>query len=48
MESYKGIFIDEDTAAKSGKAIAYVPSEDGTYMKYAIIPSAHFEPKQKE
>lgn len=29
MESYKGIFIDEDTAAKSGKAIAYVPSEDG-------------------
>ena len=25
----KGIFIDEDTAAKSGKAIAYVPSEDG-------------------
>ena len=29
MESYKGIFIDEDTAAKSGKAIAYVPSDDG-------------------
>lgn len=29
MESYKGIYIDEDTALKSGKAIAYVPSEDG-------------------
>ena len=27
MESYKGIFIDEDTAAKTTKAIAYVPSE---------------------
>ena len=29
MPVYKGIFLDEDSALKSEKAIAYIPSEDG-------------------
>lgn len=29
MPIYKGVFLDEDTAVNSGKAITYVPSEDG-------------------
>ncbi len=29
MPVYKGIFLDEDSALKSDKAIAYIPSEDG-------------------
>lgn len=29
MEAYKGVFLDEETAVNSGKAISYVPSESG-------------------
>ena len=47
MESYKGIFIDEDTAAKSGKAIAYVPSEDGNVYEIRNNTIGTFRAKEE-
>ncbi|MCI8404308.1 MAG: hypothetical protein HFE52_02560 [Clostridia bacterium] len=48
MEAYKGVFLDEETAVNSGKAISYVPSEAGDIYEIRRNAIGTFRAKTKQ